>query len=82
MNYYYDSVYAVANALEQIRNNCTQVSEAVGSDYCNLETITSFELGQAIRSLEFEGLTGLVAFEGNDRKSKYENKRSSFRSSY
>ena len=68
MAYFRDAVYSIANALGQIKNNCTGLTEASGFDYCNTPNITSNLLGQAIRQSTFYGDTGSISFSGNDRQ--------------
>lgn len=70
MNYIYDAVFAVYNALEQIDGNCTGVSEATGVDYCDDDELDTTDLQRVVGVSQFDGFTGLVAFNGNDPVSK------------
>ncbi|PJF18437.1 GPCR, family 3 domain-containing protein [Paramicrosporidium saccamoebae] len=66
VNYIYDAVFAVYNAFDQLNNNCTSLSETLGEDVCGLEELTTSDLQKIVSVSEFEGLTGIVAFNGND----------------
>lgn len=66
VNYIYDAIFAAYNALDQINNNCTGVSEATGEDFCGRDEFTTSDLQKVVGIAEFEGRTGLVAFNGND----------------
>lgn len=71
MNYVYDSVLVLFNALDQIANNCTGISEVTGIDFCaDQGNLTSTDLIEVIKYTNFEGITGLIAFDGNDPVSK------------
>lgn len=70
VNYVYDAVFTAYNALFQINSNCTGVSEATGLDYCNDNELDTTDLQRVAGVSSFEGLTGLVAFNGNDPVSK------------
>lgn len=66
MNYIYDAVFAVYNAIDQIENNCTGISDALDSDFCSLGEFNTAELQKVVQISEFEGLTGQIGFIGND----------------
>lgn len=65
--YYRDSVYSIANALDQIKNNCQQLENETGIKYCNQDTISAGDLFTAISVSSFYGDTGLVQFVNNSR---------------
>lgn len=67
INYVYDAVYAVYNALFQLQFNCTGLQLATGLPVCNLRNFTSAQLVAIIRLSQFYGKTGRVAFFANDR---------------
>ena len=60
----YDSVVAVANALDTILNNCTAITSR---DVCTPTNFTSEDLLVAMRELSFSGKSGLIKFDGVDR---------------
>lgn len=66
VNYLYDAIFAAYNALEQLEKNCTGLEEATGESYCSMDAFTTADLQRVIGVSEFQGLTGLVAFNGND----------------
>lgn len=66
MGYIYDAVFAVYEALKQLNQNCSAVADAVGVDVCSSQEVTTAQLRQVIAINQFQGETGLVAFEGND----------------
>ncbi|KAJ3091755.1 hypothetical protein HK102_013522 [Quaeritorhiza haematococci] len=65
----YDAVYSVLNALDKLLSACDTLPESVRklNDVCNKDYITGTDLVETIRALQFEGLSGKVAFSGVDR---------------
>lgn len=64
MAYVQDSVFLVAETLRRIKDDCESFEEL---DICGKEELTPADFTAAMRSTEFEGLTGKVTFVGNDR---------------
>ena len=69
--YYYDSVFAIGEAFNQIKNNCTGLNDAVGGgmDYCATTNITAGQFEMVLAVNDFYGATGLVSFTGANRDS-------------
>jgi len=61
--YVFDAVLTYANAIQKIRDDCGTIP----GDFCGLKTINGSQVLAAARDLEFEGTTGRVAFEQNNR---------------
>lgn len=59
-----DSVFLISETLNRITNDCESFEEL---DICGKEEITPADFTAAMRSTEFEGLSGFVTFQGNDR---------------
>lgn len=70
VNYIYDAVFSVYNALFQVQYNCSGLSNATGLPVCAMKNITSEQLSVIIKTSSFEGRTGRVAFIGNNPVSK------------
>lgn len=64
MAYVQDSVFLVAETLKRIKDDCESFEEL---DICGKEELTPADFTAAMRSTEFDGLTGRVTFVGNDR---------------
>ncbi len=71
-SYVYDTVQAIANALQEMNYNCTGVLERVpgfaGTDFCDARVWNSSDLEQVIRFSEFYGKSGVVGFDRNSPK--------------
>jgi ABC-type branched-subunit amino acid transport system substrate-binding protein len=67
--YYYDSVYAIGGAFKQIKENCTGLTQALGTDYCRTTNLTTTEFQRVVAYTMFDGATGLIDFESNNRQS-------------
>lgn len=71
MNYLYDAAFVIFNAYDQLLNNCSELSTAIGGDLCSPDAeITSSTINRIINASAFEGITGHIAFQGNDPVSK------------
>lgn len=62
----------VANAISLLQNNCTHLNEALKENdqlnpinFCSLTTFDPFILGQAMRAVNFLGLSGPISFDTN-----------------
>ena len=64
MAYVQDSVFLIAKTLNMIQNDCEFFQDL---DICGKEELTPADFTAAMRMIEFEGLTGIVTFEGSDR---------------
>ena len=64
MAYVQDSVFLVAETLKRIQNDCESFEEL---DVCGKDELTPADFTAAMRSTEFDGLTGRITFVGNDR---------------
>lgn len=69
MAYYYDSVYAIGGAFKQIKENCTGLTQALGTDYCTTTNLTTTQFQRVVAYTMFDGATGFIDFENNNRQS-------------
>jgi hypothetical protein len=60
-------MFAVFNAYDQLIHNCSGVSKEVGKDLCDPNTaVTSGDISLILGTSVFQGVTGLIGFDGND----------------
>ena len=62
-------MYAIGEAFKQIKENCTGLTQALGTDYCTTTNLTTTEFQQVVANVLFNGATGLIDFEANNRQS-------------